>query len=64
MDHPLDGFRVEDAHHGGDRTVSFDGEILTVSYFRQDQGDFTYASDTRHFRLTEVKQQWVEVDES
>lgn len=63
-DHPLENFRTQDAHSGGDRTVSFDGNILTVSFFRQDRGDFTYASEERHYRLTEVKQTWVEVGES
>lgn len=55
MNHPLDGFRGHDSHHGGDRAVSF---------FRAERENYAHASEERYFRLTEVKQQWVEVDES
>jgi hypothetical protein len=61
-DHPLDGLRIEDEHHGGTRSVLFDGEVLSVYFFREDRGDFTYASEQRHFRLTEVQQVWTEVE--
>jgi hypothetical protein len=63
-DHPLDGFQAEDEHHSGERSVSFDGEILSVHFFRPDHGDFTYASVQRYFRLTEVQQVWTEVEPS
>lgn len=62
-DHPLDSFRAEDAHHGGERTVSFDGEVLTVRFYRVGRDDLSSASAQHHYRLTEVQPQWVEVEQ-
>lgn len=61
-DHPLASLRVTDSHHGGARTVSFDGEILTVHFRRDDHGNYSWANEERYFRLTEVKQTWTEVE--
>jgi hypothetical protein len=58
-DHPLDGFNAEDALWASRRSVSFDRaeQVLTVHLHHE------HETEVRHFRLTEVKQQWVEVDE-
>lgn len=61
-DHILDGLSVSTPHHGGDRSLIFDGEVLTVNFYREGRGDYTHAVETKHFRLTEVKQVWQEVD--
>lgn len=61
-DHILDGFRASDAHEGGDRNVSFDGEVLTVDFHRVARGDYSTAQQTKYFRLVEVQQVWQEVD--
>lgn len=63
-DHILNGVRATTSHHGGDLTISFDSEtgILTVDFFRQERGDYSHATETKHFRLVEVQQVWQEVD--
>lgn len=62
-DHILAGLRAKTERHGGELTLTFDEEtgILTAEFFRQDHGNYSYASETKHFRLTEVKQVWQEV---
>lgn len=58
-DHPLDGVHFSDQWHGKRRLISFEDGVLTVEL----RDDEDYSSVERHFRLTEVKQQWVEVEQ-
>ena len=57
----LDGFTATDDYQGGRRSVTVADGVLTLE-FRRDHGDtYSEASETKHFRLTEVEQRWVEV---
>ena len=55
-------FTATDEHDGARRTVTVDGDILTVTLYAQDDGDRYERDETRHYRLTEVAQQWVPVE--
>lgn len=56
----LSGFEATDNHLDGTREVSINGTegILTVTHRRND-GNFTL----KYYRLIEVEQRWVDVDE-
>jgi len=56
-EHPLEGFTESDQSNGDRREVSITDGILTVEI--RDLN--SYDSVTRHYRLTEVEQRWVEV---
>lgn len=57
---PISGFTASDHYEGGTRSVSINGVdgVLTVT-LRSAHGDFTL----KHYRLVEVEQRWVNVDE-
>ncbi len=57
----LDGIQFTTEHQGGTRTVSIGEGVLTVHFYRASHGNYSEASETKHFRLTEVEQRWVEV---
>lgn len=61
-DHPLENFRATDEHHGGERSVGFDGDVLSVRFYRAERDNYAFAAEERHFRLVEVKQTWTEVE--
>lgn len=57
----LNGFNATDDHEGGKRTVTVTDGVLTVE-FRRDGDDMYYGgAKTKHYRLVEVEQRWVEV---
>lgn len=57
----IEGFGATDDYHGGKRTVVVADGVLTVSFRRDATDNYSDASETRHYRLVEVVQQWVEV---
>jgi hypothetical protein len=63
-DHILDDVRLSAPHHGGEISASFDSEtqVLDVTFFRHEVGNYSFAHETKHFRLVEVQQVWQEVD--
>lgn len=57
----LSGFTGTDEFEGGTRSVSFDGQVLSVMVSTSEHGDYAHRFEEKHFLLTEVVRRWAPV---